>query len=111
MEPAWLVVLIPVAPEANARKNKAGVSVCLTDGDLEWANLIEVGRVAFIRRNSRNPETSFEDQLSAMIETAQKAAAEVNRLDAEYADEMARRREEARERVREMIGKPDAVPA
>lgn len=99
MRHAWTVVVQPRTD--NLGKNKGGLVVALTDGDASH----EVSRVAYVRRNSKNPDVEFGDQLDAEIEKAQRAADAVN----DYLDELERAEDErvvkAREKVREILGR------
>jgi hypothetical protein len=46
-------------PGSDTGNNQGGLVVYLTNGDRRK----EVSRVAYVRRNSKNPKTSFEKQL------------------------------------------------
>lgn len=104
----WTVKLDPVY-EMDQRdgRNLGGIAVALTDGD----DTVEVSRVAFVRRNARNPDADFGEQLDKEIEKAEFAAGAVN----EWLDERDRaleeRQLEVQDRVRELIGDGEEVPA
>jgi uncharacterized protein involved in exopolysaccharide biosynthesis len=114
---AWTVALDAVEdsdefPRDRRRKNRvrrnlSGIAVELTDGH----ERVEVARVAFVRRNSRNPEADFGEQLAAEIDKAEQAAEALN----EWLDERERMIEEQymeiQDRVREIVGEPAELPA
>jgi hypothetical protein len=113
----WSVALDAVADEdewppdrrrrPRVKRNLSGIVVSLTDGE----EYVEVSRVAFVRRNSRNPEAEFPVQLEAEIEKAELAAEALN----EWLDDRERMMEERymeiQDRVREIIGEPAGLPA
>lgn len=61
---------------AEQGANMGGMIVLLTNGSARQ----EVSRVAFIRRNSKHPEVSFQAQLDAEISKAKAAADTMNGL-------------------------------
>lgn len=82
--------------------NRSGLRVVLTDGEETW----EVSRVAFIRRNSRNPETDFPAALDAELDRAAEAADALNAAMDEAESARSEAAEKARARVREILGPP-----
>jgi hypothetical protein len=71
----WTVICEPV--EANpddTGNNQGGLVVYLTNGDRRK----EVSRVAYVRRNSKNPKTSFEKQLRKEMDKGAMAAKTIN---------------------------------
>lgn len=105
MRHAWAVTLRPVA--SNEGKNTGGIMVALTDGDAEF----EVVRVAYARRNSKNPDAEFGEQLDAEIEKAQRCAEALN----DMLDDLERAEDEkilkVRDMVREILGPPPRLNA
>jgi len=78
----WEVAIEPVGrnPDTEAEatddpENMGGMVISLKRG---W-DVVEFSRVAFVRRASKNPERSFEDQLDSEIASAEAAAAALNR--------------------------------
>lgn len=82
----WEVEIEPVGrnpdSEAEAKddpENMGGMVLHLKRG---WER-VEFSRVAFVRRASKNPERSFEEQLDSELESAEAAAAALNRYSGE----------------------------
>jgi hypothetical protein len=113
----WSVALDAVADEdewpADRRRRprgprtRSGIVISLSDGEEH----VEVSRVAFVRRNSRNPEAEFASQLEAEIEKAELAADELNSWLDDRERMMEERYMEIQDRVREIIGEPQEAPA
>jgi hypothetical protein len=113
----WSVALDAVADEdewpadrrrrPRVRRNLSGIIISLSDGEEH----VEVSRVAFVRRNSRNPEAEFASQLEAEIEKAELAADELNSWLDDRERMMEERYMEIQDRVREIIGEPQEAPA
>lgn len=111
--PEWTVITEPrgdnpddghtVADRRN--KNTSGLAVVLTDGDIKH----ECSRVAFVRENSRHPDTPFEVQLQIELDKAEEAAATLNEMLVEFEAIRMDAQNKARERIREILG--DEVPA
>lgn len=82
-EDQWSVVLDPIGrnPDTDDEaerepENMGGMVIYLEDAD---GRREELSRVAFVRRASKNPDVSFEDQLDAELEKADMACAALNR--------------------------------
>lgn len=68
---------IVVEPEGENDDSKNAVGFVLyLDGFGSYRK--EVSRVAFVRRNSKNPNTSFEDQLAHEVDKARAAVKVLN---------------------------------
>lgn len=105
--PEWTVVAEPVA--ANPSKtdgNEGGLIIKLRRGEDEE---FETTRVGYARRNSKNPDTLFEDQLKIEMGKADMAAEILNDLQAEQQRLMAIAYEEARTKIKELLGTPERV--
>lgn len=98
----WTVICEPVANNEPGKKNRGGLRVILTDGDREH----ELSRVAFARRNSRNPDESFVVQLQHELDKAYEVAATVNELMGEFERLQEEASRKARDLVREVLGNP-----
>jgi hypothetical protein len=113
----WSVAIDAVADEdewppdrrrrPRYKRNLSGILISLTDGEEH----VEVSRVAFVRRNSRNPEAEFASQLEAEIEKAELAADALNAWLDERERMIEERYMEVQDRVREIIGEPAGLPA
>lgn len=70
----WKIIVEPIGDNgvSEKKKNKGGMAVFLTSTGGAHQ---EVTRIAFERKNSSHPETSFEDQLRESVETARAALA------------------------------------
>ena len=78
----WKVVLEPRdenPDEETGGQNVGGIVIFLDDG----SDKREVSRVAYVRRNSKNPRVSFKKQLAAEVEKAQISADQLNGADAD----------------------------
>lgn len=78
----WQVVIEPVGrnPDTDADvardpENRGGLVIYLESEE----DRIEFSRVAFVRRASKNPDTSFDDQLDNELANADAAVAALNR--------------------------------
>jgi hypothetical protein len=105
---AWSVILKPARDEGQEGENLGGVVIHLhSDADDEYD--IEFSRVAFIRRNSKNPKKKFGDALQEEIEKAQLVVDAIN----DFQDELDRARSEqilaTRDRIRELLGRGEAM--
>lgn len=72
---SWKIVAEPKAANENDQ-NKGGIIVYMVNGHVRQ----EVSRVAFIRRESKNPDIAFADQLRTEVAKAKTAIAMVNGL-------------------------------
>lgn len=74
----WKIVLRPEGknPGEQEERNEGGMVIELMDGD--GYRRQEVSRVAFARRNSRNPDVGFEEQLRAEWAKANEAVGLLN---------------------------------
>jgi hypothetical protein len=61
---------------SNQEGNTGGMIIYVTNGTLKE----EVSRVGFVRRNTKNPKTSFENQLRKELDKARTAATSINDL-------------------------------
>lgn len=81
----WTVVAEPVG-ENPGRVKKAAAEAGVGNGNvggmviylIRGGSKQEVSRVAWVRRNSKNPKTSFEKQFAAELDKARGAAATLN---------------------------------
>jgi hypothetical protein len=102
----WTVVTEAVDVQAGNGENRSALVVLLTDGTAR----IELSRVGMIRRNSKNPDTPFADQLQIELDKAQECAATINELERYYDELRAEAEDHARVRVADIIGKQSPVP-
>lgn len=87
--------VIQVEPEKYGEV--AGLTIYVTDGNHFRRH--EVGRVAFTRSNSINPDVSFEDQLDAVMARAEKVRDLIN----DTLDDLDRARAAAVEKVADEV--------
>lgn len=106
----WSVIVRPVEANSEGEENMGGLVIYLADGTDDGQEY-EVTRVAYARRASRNPDVSFEDQLRIEIGKAEEAAASMNELLDEYARQAFEKVLEQRDRIRDLLGEPEKVPA
>jgi protoporphyrinogen oxidase len=103
MAAAWTVIA-KVEEEKRGATIVPGMRVVITNGDIEH----ETARVAFDREKSKNPAQEFGTVLRAELDKAEEAALVMNDLDDEFDRAEAEAIERARERMREVLGKPPA---
>ena len=110
--PDWRVQLRPIQEGTIG-----GLSVLLVDVVHDDVEDVEVGRVAFVRSESQNPDAAFEMKLSEVVEKAEQAAELLDdcRDDLTRARDMAaadlkveeqRIIDDAKQKMREVVGLP-----
>ena len=67
------------APEGTQGTNQGGMIIYISGSDFGRQ---EVARVAWVRRNSKNPDVPFADQLRAEVDKAKQAIDVINELTA-----------------------------
>lgn len=103
----WTVVTEPVAANPSKKDgNEGGLIIKLKRSEDEE---FETTRVGYVRRNSKNPDNSFENQMAIELERAQLACDTLNDLQAEQQRLMQIAYEEARTKIKELIGRPSRV--
>lgn len=102
----WCVVTEAEDVVAGNGKNRSALVVMLTDGITK----IECSRVGMVRRNTKNPDTPFPDQLQIELDKANEAAATINELEAYLEELRLEQVAHARRRVKDIIGKTSPVP-
>lgn len=95
----WTVTCEPVEGNTTGtdKKNEGGLIVKLVrltidPGGETKREEVEHSRVAFARKNSKQPKKKFDEALKAEIETARHAAEETNKLERQVAEAEARAR-------------------
>lgn len=105
--PEWTVIAEPVAANPSATDgNEGGLIIKLKRGDDEE---FETTRVGYVRRNSKNPDVDFDVQLKIEMGRADIAASILNDLQAEQQRLLSIAYEEARDKIKELIGTPERV--
>lgn len=102
----WVVVTEAEDVQAGNGHNRSALVVMLSDG----TSKIECSRVGMVRRNTKNKDTPFPDQLQVELDRAQECAATINELEAYLEELRAEQVAHARKRVQQIIGKQSPVP-
>lgn len=103
----WSVVCEPVDDTLANGQNRSALMILLTDGTERF----ECMRVGLVRRNTKNKDVEFAQQLQAELDKVHECAETINELE-QYLEELRREAaDHARVRVREIIGKQSTVPA
>ena len=92
---AWSVILKPA---------ELGVIVAMVNPDDEDGEDYEVSRVAYARRNSKNPDTVFDQQLTEELRKAELAADEINALWDDFMEAKWQEIQAERKKLRELLG-------
>src|SRR3954469_22684885 len=107
---SWSVMLEPVGSNPNGGDtNTSGLSILLVTEDRSHEH--ELARVAFVRRNSANPNITFVKQLEKELAKADAAADALNDALDDLERQKAEEFEKAREKIREILGDPDLALA
>jgi hypothetical protein len=107
--PEWTVVSEPVEANPSATDgNEGGLIIRLKRGDGEE---FEVTRVGYVRRNSKNPGRTFEEQRTIELDKAYLACETLNDLQAEHLRVLEIAFEEAQAKLRDLFGTPDPIMA
>lgn len=102
----WTVVCDPVHDMLAGGQNRSALVIMLTDG----TDRIEALRVGLIRRNTKNKDVEFADQLQVELDKVHECATTINELE-EHLEELRREAvEHARMRVQEILGRQSTVP-
>lgn len=102
----WSVATEAVDVQAGDGKNRSALVVQITDGK----DKIECSRVGMVRRNTKNPDVPFPDQLQIELDKARECVATINELE-EYLEELrAEQVDHATKRVKDIVGKQSPVP-
>lgn len=104
---AWAVKCAPVKDETAAGQNRSALIVYLTDGDSD----LEISRVGFVRRNTKQKDVPFEQALQGALDVAQEAVATLNEYELQMLELRQAQVDYARKCVQEIVGKkPSTVP-
>lgn len=90
----------PGNPDPGTGKNDGGIIIYLVQ---DGANYIEMCRVQFIRRNSKNPKTGFIPVLKKKLGEATAAKNALNKIDIDI--------EEVQDRLDDLIDRAEAARA
>lgn len=107
----WSVVCEPVNDTGPGGVNRSALAIMLSDGSAR----VEAVRVGLVRRNTKNPDAEFVDQLQAELDKAHEMAITINELETELGlqrlEAEAAAVKEAAKRIKEIFGRQSVVPA
>jgi hypothetical protein len=98
----WSVVCEPRSPNREG-DGTGGVVVYL----MRETTLVEVSRVGFVRSQTADPDTAFQEKLVEVVDRAQEAADTINDLMVEHQRLIDLADEEATARIREIFSALD----
>lgn len=76
----WSIKLKPEGSNDNYERNEGGMIIQLTNSRSFDSSPQEVSRVAFVRRNSNNPDVSYEHQVKLEVDKARASCELLNEM-------------------------------